>query len=348
MTPLEQYLERRSWLSNQATQFQCPDSCPRYGCKDPALHVPVTLMDLVLESVTVKASPSEIYRRFYKIGWSPDRDVPWVGHFTLGLRKPCGFLEEPWCRIYPARPIGCSQFPEAWYLWRGGDRYMMDGTRFDHYPCLQSPPPISKEREKHLAELSEMAAQEGWMSDFYLFGFSPYHVDLRNLVGELMERAQHLGMMTESAAPVAPQVVPYPLVEAFFQEKLEETDLPEMILEKVSRLDSPEERVSFMALKEASDEIQKSLGPEAFVIYNRIEGKTLQSHRVVRRKPGQMGDSEESVGGEKSGHYREEKRAPVQCPSSGSFFQEIPKKGLSVSQHQPGRNQDRDRRGGSS
>ena len=302
MKALETYLERRSRLSNQATQFRCPDSCPRYGCKDPELHIPVTLMDLLLESLTLKAKPSEIYNRFYKTGWSPENEVPWVGRFTLELRKPCGFLEGRWCSIYPGRPIGCVQFPEAWFLWHSEDPLIMNRPYFRHYPCVESPPSISGEREKHLATLSKMAAQERWMSDFYLFGFSPFYVDLRNVVGELMETVQDLGILKERKAPLAPQVIPYLLVESFFQGKLEETDIHDKILEKVARLDSPEERVSFLALREASDEIQKSLGSEEFVVYNRFEGKALQSYEVVRRKPSRMGGTEVFVEGEGSGH----------------------------------------------
>jgi len=259
-------------------------------------------MDLLLESLTLKAKPSEIYSRFYKTGWSPENEVPWVGRFTLELQKPCAFLEGQWCRIYPGRPIGCVQFPEAWFLWRNEDPLIMDRPRFRHYPCLENPPSISGERETHLATLSKMAAQERWMSDFYLFGFSPFYVDLRNLVGELMEMAQDLGILKERAAPLAPQVIPYSLVESFFQGKLEETDIHDRIREKVARLDSPEESVSFLALREASDEIQKSLGSEEFVVYNRFEEKALRSYEVVRRKPSRMGGIEVSVEGESSGN----------------------------------------------
>lgn len=302
MKTIEAYLERRSRLSNQATQFRCPDSCARYGCKDPDLHVPVTLMDLLLQAVTLKARPSEIYARFYRIGWSPESEVPWVGCFTLELQKPCGFLEEPWCGIYPARPIGCAQFPEAWYLWRGQDGAIMDRRRFHHYPCLKRPPSISKERESHLTTLSEMAAQEQWVSDLYLFGFSPFYVDLRNLVADLVEMAQDQGVLPERPAPVTPQVMPYPLIQSFFQSKLEETGIQEKISEKVARLDSLEERMSLLALKEASDKIQKPLGSERFVIYNRFEGKTLQSYRAARCKPCPVGDAGVSGEGENSGY----------------------------------------------
>jgi len=141
-------------------------------------------------------------------------------------------------------------------------------------------------------------------------------------VGELMEMAQDLGVLKERTDPVAPQLVPYPLVESFFQGKLEETDIHKKIMEKVARLDSLEERMSFLALKDASDEIQKSLGSEELVIYNQFEGKVLQSYRGVRRKPCRMGDAEVSVEGENSGYSREEKGTSVQCPSTGSFCQE--------------------------
>jgi hypothetical protein len=58
----------------------------------------------------------------------------------------------------------------------------------------------------------------------------------------------------------APQVIPYPLIESFLQGKLKETGVLEAVSKKVGRLDSLEERLSLLALREVSDEVQKSVG----------------------------------------------------------------------------------------
>lgn len=100
---IENYLERRSRLSNEGSRFTCPESCPRYGCKDPGLHVPSTLIDLVLQSAVLKSRPSNIYDRFYKIGWSPERTdstapqripYPLIESFIQGKLKETGFQKE--------------------------------------------------------------------------------------------------------------------------------------------------------------------------------------------------------------------------------------------------------------
>jgi len=41
----------RSMLFNQWSTFSCPDSCGRMGCREPNLHVSVSLVDLVALSL---------------------------------------------------------------------------------------------------------------------------------------------------------------------------------------------------------------------------------------------------------------------------------------------------------
>lgn len=288
---IEEYLERRSWLANHATQFHCPDSCPRYGCKDPELHVPITLMDLVLQSLTLKARPSETYERFCKIGWSPENEVPWVGRVTMELKKPCGFLRGKWCEIYPARPIGCAHFPEAWFLWPCEDTHVIHIDRFRDYPCMKREPPISKERKKHLATLSEMAARERWLSDFYLFGFSPFYVDFRNLVEELVETAKLQGVAPDRIDPKVPLMIPYFLVEGLLQQKLKQAGIAREISKKVVDLDSPKKKGSLFELRTLTDEIRRSFGLNDVLIYHRFERDSLRSfHTMGKRalRPGRI------------------------------------------------------------
>jgi hypothetical protein len=123
--------------------------------------------------------------------------------------------------------------------------------------------------------------------------------------------ARDLGMLKEKADPMAPHVIPYPLIESFLQGKLKETGVLEAVSKKVGRLDSLEERLSPLALRGVSDEVQKSLGSEEIVIYNQFEGKTLQRCRGVRLKPSRMGNATVSTRGGDSGYSRKEKRTEV-------------------------------------
>ncbi|MBW2056750.1 MAG: YkgJ family cysteine cluster protein [Deltaproteobacteria bacterium] len=247
--------------------------------------MPVTLVDLIFQAEALEREPDELYRLFYKIGWSPEDETSWVGRLSLELRKPCGFLEGLWCRVYPVRPIGCAEFPEAWHLWSRQGSITAERDRFRHYPCLDRPPAISKEREDHLAALAEMAVWEQWASDFYLFGFSPFYVDLRNLVGELVDMARGLGLQMEERAATEPQTIPYSLIESLFQRKLEEAGIVGEISEKVARLNSREQRRSLFSLIEVAGEVVQTPGTEKPVMYHRFEGKALRSYRRSRYLP---------------------------------------------------------------
>ncbi|NIO06404.1 MAG: hypothetical protein GTN74_17890 [Proteobacteria bacterium] len=318
---LEEYLERRSRLSNEASEFRCPDSCPRYGCKDPELRVPVTLMDLLLQSWTIKSKPSDIYQRSYKTGWSPRNETPWVGLLTVELKKPCGFLREEWCEVYPARPIGCAQFPEAWFLWPSENPPSLNRDRLPNYPCLKRSPPISRTRKKHLATLSEMAAQEQWLSDFFLFGFSPFYLDLRNLVEGLVQMGKHRSLVSDRIDPAVPHVIPYRLVEELLQVKLDRAGITGQILKKVASLDRVEGRASFFESKAVTDEMRKSRSCNDVFLFHRLEEDTLQSHLVARGEVCSREKVKVSIEGKDNGRQRKAKRAQVQRSSSGLLLQ---------------------------
>ena len=64
-------------LFNQWSTFSCPDSCERMGCKEPSLHVSISLVDLVAFSLISGQKASEIFRRDVKIGFNPiDENEP--------------------------------------------------------------------------------------------------------------------------------------------------------------------------------------------------------------------------------------------------------------------------------
>ncbi len=266
-------------------------------------------MDLIFQSRKLKARPSDVFERFFDTGWSPDGETPWVGYFTLELRKPCGFLEGNWCRIYPTRPIGRAQFPEAWFIWPRANQLHPRRNRFDHYPCLRIAPAISGERRMHLVTLSQMATQERWLSDFYLFGCSPFYIDMRNVVDELVEVAENRSGRRERFDPEVPHVIPYALVEEVFQGRLGRAGVTAQILQKVADLDRPEMRISFLELKKYTDKLERSLASDHVVIYHRFDGDTLRSYEAVRKKRSHLKIKGGTTQGRSDGRQRTEKSA---------------------------------------
>jgi len=183
---LKGYIENRARLSNRDSEFSCPDWCNCFGCKDEGLHVSVSIVDLVAAALLTGIKASLLFRAHYKIGASPMKENPWIQRFVLELKKPCPFLTGKDCGIYGGRPITCALFPEAFFLFPG-HKGGLDKRKFGHYPCLQEPLVLSEKRRSHLIELTEMARRETLLTEFYLFGLSPFSFDLRNSVIDLVE-----------------------------------------------------------------------------------------------------------------------------------------------------------------
>ncbi len=146
----------------------------------------VSIVDLLAASLLTREKASHLFGAHYKIGISPMDENPWIQRFVLELKKPCSFLDGKDCGIYGGRPITCALFPEASFLFPGGEEGL-DKRKLEHYPCLREPPVLSEKRRSHLIELMEMARREALLTEFYFFGFSPFSVDLRNSVIDVME-----------------------------------------------------------------------------------------------------------------------------------------------------------------
>ena len=90
----------------------------------------------------------------------------WIRTVTLRLKKPCPFLENDRCSIYPVRPLPCILFPE--YLVNEGT--FEANARQDHfkdYLCFQRPIPLSPERATVMTQLKAMWRRESLISSFF-------------------------------------------------------------------------------------------------------------------------------------------------------------------------------------
>jgi hypothetical protein len=138
------------------------------GCQEPNLHIYISLVDLVAISLISGRRPTGLLREDIKIGFDPiHENEPWIGRVLLELRKPCHFLEEKECSIYPGRPIACALFPEYCFTVERPEAILQKDI-FRNFPCIQKPCSISPQRRATLQQLSEMSAKEVFLSDFYL------------------------------------------------------------------------------------------------------------------------------------------------------------------------------------
>lgn len=109
------------------------------GCKEPSLHVSVSLVDLVALSLISGEKATELFRRDVKIGFDPDHEnEPWIGQISLELKKPCPFLDGKKCSVYPGRPVACVLFPESYFIVERPERILQENI-FQNFPCIQEP-----------------------------------------------------------------------------------------------------------------------------------------------------------------------------------------------------------------
>jgi hypothetical protein len=157
------------------------------GCKEPSLHVAISLVDLVAFSLISGQKPTELFRRDVKIGFDPiHENEPWIGQVSHELKKPCSFFDGKECSIYPGRPIACALFPEYWFIVEHPERILQKDV-FRNFPCIQKPFSISPRRKTALQQLLGFFGKEVFLSNFFLFGVSPFVIDLKNVAGEGLE-----------------------------------------------------------------------------------------------------------------------------------------------------------------
>ncbi len=263
---MESYLKDRSFLFNAYSEFSCPDECDRKGCKDPQLHVSISLIDLIAISRICGKKGSQLFKENLKMGFDPlPGREPWIGRLSIELKKPCVFFDGKWCSVYPARPIPCALFPE--YLWMiyPSDR-LLRREFIRGLPCIQRPGPISPERRQALQRLSEMCLQEFFLSDLYLFGVSPLIIDLKNIGGETLD-----GLSKEEDGRFR---LPHEKVEELIYERLSLGGYLQEWEEKIERLDHKEALEELERMKALTDPMLKE-SPPFFIAYQ-FEGVRLQ------------------------------------------------------------------------
>jgi hypothetical protein len=268
---MERYLKERSLLFNEASEFSCPDVCDRHGCREPDLHITISLVDLVGVSMVSGRKPSDLFMHVCKIGFDPlDESDPWVGRIAIELRKPCPFLEGKKCGVYPGRPVACALFPEAFFILTDGPA-ALEREIFRKFPCVKSPVSISPRRKEILLNLLRMSAEESFLSDFYLFGVSPFLLDLKNIAGEGLE-----GVEVSRGERVK---LPYPEIEGLITGRLHENNLWSAWEEKVGHLDQNESVHRLWAMKTWTDQMVGSPDLKSFVRAYQFSKHRLQ---VVR------------------------------------------------------------------
>jgi Fe-S-cluster containining protein len=291
---LRGYWRRRAHLASEASDFQCDPDCTRPGCKSSDLQVPVSLVDLLGAARHRGESVSALYRRHYVLGLFYNDTDYCLRTVSLKLQKPCPFLADDLCALYPVRPLPCILFPEV-LVSRGLLEEQATKEQFRDYLCLRRPLTLSPERTRILSNLQKMWERESLIASFYFFGHGHCHLDFTNLIPELLSGVRGgAGVPAGSKPPGAagsqdfprghsegnPESMTHRVLEDFFQEQI--APLPPFagVGEKIAALDTPEGQAQFLKLLQDEGLYKKLLQDtgDRDLVFRFINGK-LKPHR---------------------------------------------------------------------
>ncbi|MFZ5451095.1 MAG: YkgJ family cysteine cluster protein [Thermodesulfobacteriota bacterium] len=280
-TWLSAYLGKRARLAALHSEFHCDPACTRPGCMNPEMLVPVSILDLLGLAERLEEPVSVVYRRYYSLGLFPNERTDWLRVVGMKLQKPCAFLENDLCGIYPVRPLPCILFPE--YLAAEGQfAAQARKEHFRDYFCFQGPLLLSPERAGIMIRLKQMWTRETLLSSFHLFGHAPCYLDFSNLVPELRQQAGERRSQETAASP-EPDVIPHSVLEGFFKEHLARLQPFAGVEAKIEALDNQEGQEHFLRLFQ-DDRLLKKLihgQDERALIFQFVRGKLRAKRRSL-------------------------------------------------------------------
>jgi Fe-S-cluster containining protein len=276
---LTEYLRHRADLASYKSDFHCDPTCTRPGCKNQDLQIPVSIIDLLGAAIHREKSVSAIYPGNYSLGLLSDDREDWIRIVTLRLKKPCPFLENDRCSIYPVRPLPCILFPE--YLANEGT--FEANARKDHfkdYLCFQRPMPLSPERAQVMTQLKKMWMRESLISSFSLFNHGRCHIDFGNLIQALSHEAGSQREAESAGEPEPLRIIPNQVMEHFFLTHIAACQPFAGVSERISHLDSREGQVEFLQLLQDGRLMKKlkQYGDDRALVFRFVKGK-LQAKR---------------------------------------------------------------------
>jgi Fe-S-cluster containining protein len=279
---LTDYFHTREHLASSESDFRCDAGCTRPGCKNQNLQIPVSLVDLVGAARYQDGSVSATYQRNYALGLLAHERYDWIRRVSLRLKKPCPFLENDLCRIYPVRPLACVLFPE-YLVYEGRFEAEARKEHFRDFLCLQNPVRLSPQRAEVVGRLKKMWQRETLISSFYLFNHSQCYIDYSNLTKELLLADKTLNDTESKGRPEPRATIPNQVMEHFFQTRMAQCQPFDGVRTKISRLNNQEGQRQFLQLLQ-DDRLMKQLlrsGDDRALIFRFIRGKLKGKRRSL-------------------------------------------------------------------
>ncbi|MBI4644214.1 MAG: YkgJ family cysteine cluster protein [Deltaproteobacteria bacterium] len=279
---LTAYLHTRAHLASCESDFQCDPACTRPGCRNQDLQVQASVVDLLGAAMHLGEPVSAIYRRYYSLGLFAEERDDWLRMVALKLQKPCPFLANDLCGIYPVRPLPCILFPE-YLVWQGTFAANAGKDHFRDYLCLKQPILLSPERAKVMGKLMRMWERESLISSFYLFNHGPCRLDFGNLTGELLQAAAGLSGAASAERPETGRSIPHQVLERFFLEHIAKCPPFAGVSDKIDYLHNLEGQARFLQLLQ-DDLLLRKLkrgGDDRVLVFRFAKGKLQAKKRSL-------------------------------------------------------------------
>jgi Fe-S-cluster containining protein len=279
---LTAYFRHRAHLASSESDFRCDPACTRPGCKNQNLQIPVSIVDLLGAAMHQEESVSANYQRNYSLGLCANERNDWIRRVSLRLKKPCPFLENDLCSIYPVRPLACVLFPE-YLVYEGRFKAEAGKEHFRDFLCLQSPILLSPKRTAVVATLKRMWERETLISSFYLFNHSHCYIDYSNLAKELWQADKTQREAESKERPDHRGTIPIQVMEHFFQEHFAQCQPFDGVRAKISRLNSQEGQMQFLQFLQ-DDLLMKKLlrrGGDRALVFRFIKGRLKGKRRSL-------------------------------------------------------------------
>lgn len=280
---LAAYLRRRAHLAGYQSDFHCDPACTRPGCKNHDLQVPVSLVDLLGAAGHRGQSVAALYRDHYVWGLLANEREDWIRIVTLRLQKPCPFLEDDRCSIYPVRPLPCILFPE-YLVQEGAFEAQARKAHFQDYLCFRGPISLSPERARVMVQLKRMWRRESLISSFYLFRHGVCHIDFSNLIQELANEAGDPGETESAGKGEARRFIPNRVMEHFFRRQMVACPPFAGAGERLRHLDTPEGQGELERMLQ-DDRLLKKLSQyedDRALVFRFVRGKLAARRRSLR------------------------------------------------------------------
>jgi Fe-S-cluster containining protein len=279
---LAEYLRHRAGLASLQSDFLCDPACTRPGCKNQDLQIPASIIDLLGAALYRDQPVAATYPGNYSLGLLANGREDWIRRVSLRLQKPCPWLEDDRCSIYPVRPLPCILFPE--YLVNEGTfAANARQAHFKDYLCFQCSISLSPERAGVMTQLKRMWKREGLISSFYLFNHGHCHLDFSNLLQELSRETGSRGEAETAGEPEPGRIIPHRVMERFFLQHIAKSPPFAGVSEKLDHLDSREGQTGFRELWQ-DERLMKQLtrcGDDRALVFRFAQGKLKAKRRSL-------------------------------------------------------------------